>query len=1029
MNFGSEQMLISRLLSGFNQKKQFTFLLGSGCTLSNNSSIRGVSSVSEIVSQIKLQFEADNQVDLLLNALKTGIDSGNEYQIAMNTLLQCYGQDDVNKVIVNAVLNARKTGVVYSDKTDATNDLEEIEKDLSGWNIRESMDALGSLLVKHPKIFKSPILTTNFDPLIEIGIVKNKGLYNPTGLTNDGNILNTASSSIIQVIHLHGFWRHGDTLHSPYQLTKERPLLKGDLRKLLNNTILVVLGYGGWGDVFTNTLIEVITEGGNECNVLWTFYDNDEKHVTTKNDLLLDKLKNSLDQRVVLYKGIDFNKIMPNLKELIDGKSSKTFSPSADISITENTILLNIENNLSNKVITAYDCDSPPSNSNWVGRKNELELLDKSNFKACFITGIGGQGKSGLAAHFVSTHLSETYWDWRDCKEEDNRFITILIGLVERLTNGKFRSYQLIKEPISSIIDLFFKELGDREAVFIFDNIDNYIDLVDFYPTRGIKVLLEKILSVNHKSKFIFTCRPEINSHSPQTTQIILNDLSLVETKELFRNINCPLKTVDKEEVAQKAHDLTHGHPLWLNLIAAQLFKGKEIVNKFIDDIKNSKSSDIQNPSTILAVNTLNIVWKNLNPKQQSFMRGLAETVVAETERHLRRIMESEFNENQFYKAFNAVKKLNLVVIKSPTFSAELYELHPLVKEFIIYKFEKKERNKYITMFVNFYDQIILLVKKAPEPTDPLSLFQNWTNKIELEVNKENYQSALTTLHQISETIITAGYIEEYQRVATKFFIEVDFNEALSNEFPYFEEQVKTFAISLSEIGKFSEAEAYLNKFSKCIAVKGVQYITLCNTYAYHYWCKKEFSLAIEFAEKALNLINNSNVIIGPNASHNLALALRDSGDKSNLLKALNIFTNGESIDMLYANLDTADTEMGSYYGNIGRCLWLLDKKDQAIEFYKKSFKCLKDEMYANSQINRGYACSWLAESFLEQNQLVDSYCFFRLALKYWQTVSPLKKIDLEKQYARKFKSINPKVLNYSDWEIEKFCFKLLGLK
>ena len=106
------------------------------------------------------------------------------------------------------------------------------------------MNALGKLLIQYPKIFKSPVLTTNFDPLVEISVLKNKGTYAPTSMTNDGNILNVVSSSNVQIVHLHGYWRQGDTMHSPLQLTKERPLLKGDLRKLLQNNILIIMGYG-----------------------------------------------------------------------------------------------------------------------------------------------------------------------------------------------------------------------------------------------------------------------------------------------------------------------------------------------------------------------------------------------------------------------------------------------------------------------------------------------------------------------------------------------------------------------------------------------------------------------------------------------------------------------------------------------------------------------------------------------------------------------------------------------------------------
>ncbi|TDG36508.1 hypothetical protein EZJ43_08305 [Pedobacter changchengzhani] len=1026
MNFGSDKMLISRINAGFKQKKQFTFLLGSGCTLSNGAGSRGVSSVSEVISLIKGQFEADGQLDILEDALMIENKESNPYQIAMNTLLQCYGQDDVNKVIITAVLNARNNSIVHSENQNDSLILEDIEKDLTGWILQDGIIALGKILVQYPRIFKSPVLTTNFDPLIEISVAKNNGTYAPTSMTNDGNILNVVSSPSVQIVHLHGYWRQGDTMHSSIQLTKERTLLKGDLRKLLQNSILVIIGYGGWGDVFTNTLIDVVNEGNSESNVLWTFYDDDEGLIRDKNDALFEKLKNSLDQRVVLYKGIDFNSIMPRLYEIISGR--KIDLPGQQLA--DGSVIKKVINVVSKKFMTTYECDIPPSNIHWVGRVNELKILDQTNYKAYFITGIGGQGKSGLASHFIST-IADTdeydFWDWRDCKEEDNRFITIFISLIERITNGKYKSFQLINESIQGIINLFFKELGERKCVFVFDNIDNYIDLINFYPSRGIKELLEKIITVNHNSKFIFTCRPEINVTNPVTFQIALKDLDIDETKQLFRSVNCSLSDIIKEEIAIKAHQLTNGHPLWLNLVSAQLMKGEESAIGFIEDIKNSKGSDIQNPSTILAVNTLNIVWKSLNQKQEILMRGLSESVVAETEKHLRQIMSSELNDNQFSKAFNAIKKLNLVVIKSAPFSPELYELHPLVKEYIVYKFPKKDRNKYITMFVNFYDQVILLVKKTPDSSAPLSLFQNWTNKIELEINQENYISALSTLHQIGDSIITAGFIEEYQRVATRFFIEVDFNEALTNEFPYFEEQFKNFVISMSELGKFTEAEAFLNKFSKSISFKGMTYISFCHTYAYHNWCKKDFISSIEYSEKALAIINSTNITIGQDVPHTLALALRDTRDDTNIRRALEIFCEGKSEDDIMIELEKEEKQSGSYYGNIGRCFWFLGKSQNALKLMKASFKALLKENYSNSTLNKGFACNWIMELLLSEKRLNDAYFFYRMTQKYWEIVAPVKKQELERDYLTIFKNLTQKTLSNTAWEVEKFCVKFIN--
>jgi len=59
-------------------------------------------------------------------------------------------------------------------------------------------------------------------------------------------------------------------------LTAPRPLLKASLQRLLGRVTLMVLAYGGWLDVFTETLIEVVRDPGARPDVLWTFYKKEE---------------------------------------------------------------------------------------------------------------------------------------------------------------------------------------------------------------------------------------------------------------------------------------------------------------------------------------------------------------------------------------------------------------------------------------------------------------------------------------------------------------------------------------------------------------------------------------------------------------------------------------------------------------------------------------------------------------------------------------------------------------------------------
>jgi hypothetical protein len=53
--------------------------------------------------------------------------------------------------------------------------------------------------------------------------------------------------------------------------------LKASLSKMLGNSILVVLGYGGWKDIVMSTLQDVLLENDRQIDVLWAFYSDDEE--------------------------------------------------------------------------------------------------------------------------------------------------------------------------------------------------------------------------------------------------------------------------------------------------------------------------------------------------------------------------------------------------------------------------------------------------------------------------------------------------------------------------------------------------------------------------------------------------------------------------------------------------------------------------------------------------------------------------------------------------------------------------------
>lgn len=86
-----------------------------------------------------------------------------------------------------------------------------------------------------------------------------------------------------------------------------------------------------------------------------------------------------------------------------------------------------------------YGSDLRPVVDVWVGREDELAALSKLNNGVAVITGIGGQGKTALVAKFLEGWISDhpkSFWDWRDCREEGERFLSQLVSLIEHWSEG-----------------------------------------------------------------------------------------------------------------------------------------------------------------------------------------------------------------------------------------------------------------------------------------------------------------------------------------------------------------------------------------------------------------------------------------------------------------------------------------------------------------------------------------------------------------------------------------------------------------
>jgi hypothetical protein len=241
-----------------------------------------------------------------------------------------------------------------------------------------------------------------------------------------------------------------------------------------------------------------------------------------------------------LYSGIDCNAFFPELLEAWQ----KIESTSVPVEVTRTNpvhvaevIRKELEDTSSAKrVLEGDDEDRPPVVEFCLGREGELQQLKETNAKVILITGIGGQGKSTLAAQYFSdlqrTHRFK-YFIWRDCKEESERFENQLASLLETLSMGKIAGVDLAKQDHGSLIQLLLTLTRDVEVLFVFDNVDHYVSL-DGTLTAIPDLFVSKLLSSDSQAQVVLTCRPSVTYDHPLALTCNLDGLSIDAVSHLF---------------------------------------------------------------------------------------------------------------------------------------------------------------------------------------------------------------------------------------------------------------------------------------------------------------------------------------------------------------------------------------------------------------------------------------------------------------------------------------------------------------
>ena len=367
-----------------NPPRPHVLLVGSATTmpLAGHQGVPGTSGVVDLICQ---HYRSEFPDAVAAFEQYIGTSGVNRYQAAFRHLGGRGSLEDANRIVRQAVLQAY-AGSPIPDANDRKA-CERAERAVDAWPLSPWVAALGELLKQADGRRLDPlILTTNFDPLLSVSVRRCGGTTFRSVLDRDGN-LGQATGDGCHVVHLHGHWCIGDTLHTPTQLATERRGLKESLRQLLANKTLVVLGYGGWDDIFTSALAEALQSSHDRIELLWLFREA-RADAEVKYAPLLGRLRAGYERgEVALYDGIDLCSLLPTLRDRMRVGSSAPHPTSGPFDAGGAPLS------------RPDDVDSPPHSADDVlGRREQKTALLGAceNKQAVQILGLPSSGKTWL---------------------------------------------------------------------------------------------------------------------------------------------------------------------------------------------------------------------------------------------------------------------------------------------------------------------------------------------------------------------------------------------------------------------------------------------------------------------------------------------------------------------------------------------------------------------------------------------------------------------------------------------------------
>jgi hypothetical protein len=629
------------------------------------------------------------------------------------------------------------------------------------------------------------------------------------------------------------------------------------------------------------------------------------------------------------------------------------------------------------------ELDPIPLVADWVGRENEILKLTSPKLKAAAITGVGGQGKTALATEFLRRYAKgeSKRFDlgiWVDCREVPDSLHTKIIQLLEKISSGKEKAGLYKEETIEETSKRLLKHLVNTKSLIVFDNIDAYIRTDKEGPTGEFKPIVDAILNNEHNSFVLFTCRPPFNDSRGSFSHIKLSGLSSEEGVDFFKKRGINLE--DKSEIkhCKELVDLTMGHPLWLGLITGQILTHKDTIEKIVD--KFSKGN-VPTTGTLME-EYFEEIWKDTNNQLQDILRYLVEAPRPLTSIEIYQAIIT-LGPSKIDSKLRRLERLGLLERHEINNNLEVYQVHPLMSEFIHQTFNREQQVPFVQKILAVFLPINLVQDLFKDKLDDDNYLvsvaaKNVIDSIDTCLFSRNENQALALLQKYGSILLENGLTHQFTSLALRTLDSVDWLElGVVNKY-------RPTVILINMIDNLSLQDDkrflyYLKKYETLVEPYTLAYLGFLNVSSHLAWqyekdYKKAISFVDQFDEISSKLKGGKTWDIFDKKMIR-ALSFRDSG---NLTEA----------KVLFNELIQSDNENAEHKGNMARTLMKLEQFDEAEILLRESLIILKEKI--GSSPNIGYAYMWIAELLFKQQKYHESAAFISLAISIWTVYAPL---------------------------------------